>query len=239
MILAANQPCFMPWMGYFDLICQSDVWISLDTFQFPNRSFINRNRICPADGNWKWITVSTTHIHKRCSILNVKLASSEWYTDISAKLDAYYRKSSFFSEVHKHICAILVPREDSLATYNERTVKDLCAMMDIKFNPIPLSSLGMKDYDNADSLFVDLCKKFGASDYYNFQRGVEIGLHKPENFLPYGIRLVKQEFQHPVYPQLTPDFISHLSILDALYNVGPERSRELVLEGSRWVEVSA
>ena len=109
-------------------------------------------------------------------------------------------------------------------------------MMDIEFNPIPLSSLEVEDYEDADSLFVDLCKKFGASAYYNFQRGVELGLHKAECFLPHGIRLFKQEFRHPEYPQLTPAFVSHLSVLDALYNVGPERTRELLREGSRWVE---
>ena len=42
---AIMQPTYLPWMGYFDLMDQSDVFVFLDSVQFDKRSWQQRNRI--------------------------------------------------------------------------------------------------------------------------------------------------------------------------------------------------
>jgi hypothetical protein len=37
-----------------------------------------------------------------------------------------------------------------------------------------------------------------------------------------GIKVLTQDFKHPVYAQLFDDFESHMSIVDLLFNCGPE-----------------
>ena len=37
-----------------------------------------------------------------------------------------------------------------------------------------------------------------------------------------GLKVITQDVKHPVYPQLFKDFQSHLSIVDLLFNCGPE-----------------
>jgi hypothetical protein len=56
MILSIHQPGYMPWLGYFYRIAQSDRFVYLDTVQFERNSFINRNRIKTAKGPM-WLTV--------------------------------------------------------------------------------------------------------------------------------------------------------------------------------------
>ena len=50
MILTAHQPAYLPWLGYFDKIIRSDVFIFLDSVQFEKNSFTNRNKIKTPQG---------------------------------------------------------------------------------------------------------------------------------------------------------------------------------------------
>jgi hypothetical protein len=43
-----------------------------------------------------------------------------------------------------------------------------------------------------------------------------------ERFAQRGVRVLIQAYEHPVYRQLFTGFQSHLSIVDLLFNCGPE-----------------
>jgi len=47
-----------------------------------------------------------------------------------------------------------------------------------------------------------------------------------------GLKVIVQDFKHPVYPQLFKDFQSHLSIVDLLFNCGPE-SMDMIREPNK------
>ena len=40
-----------------------------------------------------------------------------------------------------------------------------------------------------------------------------------------------QDYQHPTYPQINGPFVSHLSVLDLLFNVGPG-ALEVIMSGN-------
>src|SRR4029450_6585118 len=52
-----EQPNYIPWLGYVDLIRQSDVWIWYDDVQYTRRDWRNRNRIAGNDPLWLTIPV--------------------------------------------------------------------------------------------------------------------------------------------------------------------------------------
>ena len=43
--IAINQPTFLPWIGWFDLLDQTDIFVILDDVQFSKQSWQQRNRI--------------------------------------------------------------------------------------------------------------------------------------------------------------------------------------------------
>ena len=56
MIVSIMQPTYLPWLGYFDLMEQSDVFVFLDAAQFVKQSWHQRNRI-RVGHELRWMTV--------------------------------------------------------------------------------------------------------------------------------------------------------------------------------------
>ena len=58
MIVAINQPCYLPWRGFFALMKAADVFVFYDDVQFTSntsRSFFARVQLKTAAGR-RWLT---------------------------------------------------------------------------------------------------------------------------------------------------------------------------------------
>ena len=79
MIMSAHQPAYLPWLGYFDKIRRSDIFIFLDTVQYEKNSFTNRNKIKSQNGPiWLSIPViKTDHFDKIMSEMPIN-NQSHW-----------------------------------------------------------------------------------------------------------------------------------------------------------------
>ena len=82
---------------------------------------------------------------------------------------------------------------------------------------IKSSQLELRE-DPTDRL-IDICKAVKADTYMSGQDGVKY--MDLERFKENSIKVVIQDFKHPVYPQLFNDFQSHMSVVDLLFNCGP------------------
>src|SRR5215469_12162308 len=64
------QPYFFPYIGYFQLIARSDVFVVNDAVQYIKGGWINRNRILDSNGKAVWITLpvaAATHTLEICA----------------------------------------------------------------------------------------------------------------------------------------------------------------------------
>jgi glutaredoxin-related protein len=67
-------------------------------------------------------------------------------------------------------------------------------------------------------LVLDMCKKLKAKKYIFGEQGINYANLK--SFKDNKIDIVFQKYNHPTYPQTQGKFISHLSIIDLLFNCG-------------------
>jgi hypothetical protein len=75
-------------------------------------------------------------------------------------------------------------------------------------------------------LLISICKAVNADIYFSGFGGREY--QEDILFQEAGISVKYTDFGHPIYPQLWGDFVSNLSIVDLLFNVGP-KSRDILL----------
>jgi hypothetical protein len=108
---------------------------------------------------------------------------------------------------------------------NKELIINICNALGIKKEFILASDLEAKG--EKASLLLDICKLLGATTYIS-PAGSRAYLDEFSGFAESGIQVEYQSYQHPVYPQLSADFISHLSIIDAMCNIGTEATAHLV-----------
>ncbi|SIS47237.1 WbqC family protein [Insolitispirillum peregrinum] len=217
MIVSIHQPAYLPWLGYFDKILKSDLFLYLDTVQFQKGSFQNRNKIRTKDGwIWQTVPVQTKGKHYEQTIAEVDINPVlPWQAKHWAAISQNYRKAP--------CAADWLPRLEPFYHTPYQRLSDLCwDMMDV-FNqalgittPIRKTS-DMPPVDGAKSdLILNLCRAVGATTYLSGSQGR--GYLNEASFAEAGIAVVYQDYQHPAYQQAYPGFEPYMGVIDLLMN---------------------
>jgi glutaredoxin-related protein len=225
MIVSIHQPQFMPWLGYFDKIVKSDIFVFLDTVQFKKNEFQNRNKIKTAQG-WQWLTVPV--LYKYPEYINgVKINNRiDWRKKHIRTLEINYHKALYGRVLFPTLEEFYAGDSDSLAGVNRESVLILLKILGAHKETKVASELG--DFPKGPSeRLAAICESLGADTYLSGAGGSDYLDLKPFN--EKGIRVEFQNFRHPTYPQLYGDFIPNLSLLDLLFNAGPDSLN--ILEG--------
>lgn len=223
MILSMHQPNFLPWLGFFDKMIKSDIFIILDEVQVPQgRSYASRCKIKTQHGPaWLSIPVHRDKLPYSQTMIAVLPAWS-----ISARKTIkqnysrapFYRYNNFFPDFSE------AAMSRSLSVCNGNlilwAVFSLGVVVDIK-----LQSADTEIRSRKESLAIDLCKEFGCDVYLSGAGGRSY--NQPERFEQEGIELRYQDFVHPVYDQCYNGFVPNMSILDLIFNHGPDAGRIL------------
>ena len=215
MIVAGHQPNYLPWLGFFDKIRRSDIFIIEDTVQFERQGFTNRNRILTVDGV-RWLSVPIEHENKSLPINKVKIANKSepdwghrhWLTikHSYAKAPYFWKYADFFEDTYTRKWNLLID-------LNMYLIHSIMGFLKIDKPLVLASTLGVKG--KKTELIVAQCKKVGA-DIQLAGEGCKNYIDK-DLFQKEGIQLVFQGFQQPTYKQVDGGFTPNLSIVDYLF----------------------
>lgn len=219
--VAIHQPNFFPWLGYFDKMARSDVFIFLDHVQFPKTGGVWCNRVkMRCSGEARWVTGPIRRaFHGVAAINQVEWADERpWRSKLLKTLTANCSRAPFFKETMAWLQPLVLLPESNLARYNIAVIKAIAGQLGLRHEHCVLSS-GLGCTGQASDLLINLARKVGGTCY--MCGGGASGYQEDQAFEQAGMSLAYQSFQHPVYPQAgSADFVSGLSIVDALMNVG-------------------
>jgi len=218
MILSAHQPAYLPWLGYFEKIQRSDVFIYLDTVQFEKNSFINRNKIkTPQGGQWLTIPVKVKG-HTNTTLADTEVDDGQpWRIKHLKSIEMNYRKAPYFAEAYPELERLISIPTNNLADLCWQHLNFWLAEFEIETKVIRSSEL--KINSKKSDLVLDLCKHFSVENYLSGALGRD---YLNENdFVDAGIKVEYQEFIHPAYPQRWGGFEPYMGIVDYWMNCGP------------------
>jgi len=228
MKVAIMQPTYLPWLGYFNMMVQADVFVLLDNVQFAKKSWQQRNRIKTQQGELM-LTVpvlSAQRFHQRISETLVN-TESQFAKKHLKTIQLAYARAPYLDAHIDDVSALIASGETHLARFTGNLIRWFAQTVGIETPIIWGSDLAATG--DATALTVNQLVELGA-DAFIAAEGSRPYVSADPAFAEAGIDVVFQNYQHPVYEQLHGPFISHLSALDALLNVGAERTRELITQ---------
>ena len=220
MNLGISQPTFLPWCGYFGLLNYVDEFVILDNVQFQKRSWQQRNQIKILNDKL-FLTVPVYSKDKRNQkISEVKIDNSSNFINKHKKtIEHSYRKSNFFSKYSNSLFKIYDMRHENLLDFNMNLINYFCGVLKIPTKILISSSLKIEG--TKDDLIYNICKIRKCKNYISTRGSLDY-LGNSESFSGSDVKIKYFGYKNLVYGQINGNFIENLSILDLIFNLGPE-----------------
>ena len=220
--LAIIQSSYISWKGYFDIINDVDVFVFLEDVQFTKQDWRNRNKVKTKDGvKWLSVPVKASKHHMSQQIHEVIVDSnSSWQRKHFNTFQMLYAKAKYYADYKYLIDDFYLNKKwESLSEMNIYMTKEICRVLGVKAEFYNSKDFNFKEI-KTDKL-VNICKHFGA-DYY-LSGPAAMDYIEPEEFEEAGIVLEYKDYSgYPEYDQLYPPFDHYVTVLDVIFNCGPE-----------------
>jgi hypothetical protein len=211
MILGSNQPYLFPYIGYWQLMNLSNVYVISDSMQYIKKGFINRNNIL-VNGKEHLFTLEVLGVHGDSPINEIRVGNN---TKKLAKTFFHaYKKAPYFDDIYPLVEKILLNREKNLAKYIGYSIQEIASYLNIKTEFIYLSDLQGETDLKGEARTIDICKRVKVTKYINAIGGER--LYSRENFKKEGIELKFLKTDDFEYKQFNNKFIPYLSIVDIM-----------------------
>ena len=220
-----HQPNFIPWLGYFNKIARSDIFIYLDNVQYVKNTIANRNKLRDKNSDIL-ITVPITRKVNGRSFFPYReavIADKIWYRKLFKLLQYNYKTTTYYKKYISVLESIFTL--DDFCHMNIQFIEFVLKEFDISTKTYIMSVLG-DDFGKKTDMLINLGKVINGNVYLSGQGARKYndeGLFRQNN-----IRLIYQEYKHPVYKQVYEPFIPFLSVLDLLLNCGPDGRKYII-----------
>ncbi len=232
--IAMMQPYLFPYLGYFQLIAASDLFVLGDDLQFVKEGWVNRNRIL-SGGEPKFIVFP---VKKDSHTLNInqRYLSDNFQNELSRIIKTLYfnySRAPFRRDVFPWLEGVVRYPQSNLALYAENAILEICAYLRIPTPIVRSSDLNLRLPTDHQDRVIQTMKVLGGNTYINPIGG--LSLYCPKHFSNNGIKLCFHRIDSIEYKQLNWPFVANLSIIDVLMFNSVEQIR-LMLNGFSLLE---
>ena len=227
---AIMQPTYLPWSGYFNLIKNVDIFVFLDDVQFDRRSWQTRNRINQG-GRDLLLSISTNKTTQNEFIKNISLNdNNNWRLKHTKSLESAYAKAQYGDRMLRLILPIINNNQiKNLSIFNQEII--IAISRDIGLNTKFIKSSSLPVSEKRSKYLAKICDHLNIANYLSPVGSKEY--LESDNFDALcKAKLHFQNFVAKEYRQRrTKTFISHLSIVDVIANLGNDKTLEYITSG--------
>ena len=214
------QSNYIPWRGYFDLIGLADYFVIFDSVQYTKNDWRNRNVIKSRNGN-QWLTIPCTIKSLQQTIYQTEIANPNWFKKHLNTIRTEYAKSDYFTEIFpwlEYIYTDRLAKPVYLSEVNKILLEEICTFLEIKTKI--LSDSDFKLTEGQTEKLLGICKDLKATTYLSgpaAKNYLDTNLFEEKN-----IRVEWMDYDgYKPYQQLHGNFAGNVSIIDLLFNEGP------------------
>lgn len=239
MVVAVNQPCYLPWRGHFALMKAADVFVFYDDVQFTSntsRSFSARVQLKTEQGR-RWLTVP---VHKSGRfgqrIDEVVIAGDgRWAARHVAAVREALAGAPWTEAVEPVLAVLAGGAWTRLAELTIATTRLMAELLGVRRQTLRSSALGVAGAGSSRVLAV--CRRLGATRYVTGHGALAYLDH--EAFEAAGITVEYMDYDLSPYPQGHGGFEPYVTALDLLANTGSAASAHISAGMVPWREMIA
>ncbi len=228
MITSIHQPNFLPWLGYFKKIEESDSFIILDHIKPIRSSWSNRSKFLISKKH-KWLTCPIK-IRGCKTIKEIKIQTkNNWKKKIFESIKQNYSKKKFFDEKLLH--DVIYYETDSLIKYNINFIRKFMKILDINSKIYFSSNLILKNKKiktlRSSEMLIGLCDLIETKTYLagdGAETYEKTDLYTKKNIIYKTLNLKKNKNTELVTEILNNGF----SILDTFFNYGLDTTKTII-----------
>lgn len=217
MKVAILQSNYIPWKGYFDIIAKSDVFVIYDEVQYTKNDWRNRNLIKTQEG-LQWLSIPVRQESLNQKIHETNILPKNWAKKHRSTLQTNYGKAQYFKEFKDSIFKIYDTPQANLTEINKAFIEKICEILKIKTKIIDSRELNLEGDKN--ERLIDACKKLNATKYISGSAAkdyIDKILFNENN-----LEIEWMDYSnYKEYKQLYPPYEHGVSILDLIFNEGP------------------
>ncbi len=221
-IIAIHQPNYLPWLGYFYKIFQSDIFVFLDDAQYSNEGMHNYTYIKSAAGVFRLKYPVQQSLGDKINQVRPKNELG-WKERHLKLIESNYHNARFFKDIFNDYSWLIMKEYSDIVTLNTAFIEFFATRLGIKAEFI-LSSVFNINLIKTEKI-IEICKVLEGDIYYS-GTGAKV-YQKEEDFKSSGIELRYSVFKPFKYPQLGQNFLSNVSSLDFFMNCGYDWDRVL------------
>lgn len=215
MKVAIVQPYSFPYIGYFQLINEVDVFVFYDDVHFIKKGWIHRNNIL-VNGNRSLFTIPLVKSSQNSLINEIGLSiDDKWRSTFYKKLHHSYRKAPYFKETIALVEPLLEKEYKNISLLAINSIVSISEYLGLNtvFKVSSEDFNQSRGIDRADRL-IEITKSLGGRIYINPSGGKE--LYSKEYFSSKFVELKFIESEQITYKQFENAFCGGLSIIDVL-----------------------
>lgn len=213
MKIGIMQPYFLPYIGYFQLISVTDIFVVYDNIKYTKKGWINRNRYL-ASGDDAIFSVPLKKDSDSLDVVEREISDTFDRQKLLNQISAAYAKAPYFRETFPAFERIVRHQESNLFDFILNSIRVVNEELGIKTKLVRSSSLKIDHSLKAQDKVLAICGSVGADHYINPIGGVE--LYDKGAFLGRNFKLSFLKTRPIEYPQFAGPFVPWLSILDVM-----------------------
>jgi hypothetical protein len=197
----------------------ADELIIFDTAQYTKNDWRNRNKIKTTQGA-KWLTVPCIQKSLSQKIMDTVVSDPKWNIKHWASISQNYTKAPFFKD-YRGIFeeCYLNSKEKYISQINFMLMSEIIKILKIETKIRWSTEFHLED--GQTEKIISICQQTGAQIYLS---GPAAKLYFDESLSKkMGVSVEWMDYtKYPEHPQLHPPFSHEVSILDLIFNTGPE-----------------
>jgi hypothetical protein len=213
--VSIHQPDYIPYIGYFYKISQSNVFVFLNDVQFSNDNMHHWNKIKTPQGELR-LKIPVEHSFGESIEQVIPKNHLKWREKHIKTLEMNYSRANFFKEFFPDYKELLMGNYSNLAEMNITINRFICEKLGFKTKFLLSSEMEIKTVK--EERVIDICLSLGGTTYIsgNGAKAYQI----ESNFSNNGIKLEYTDYRPFEYPQLWKEFTPNLSVIDYIFNCG-------------------